>query len=210
MINARQIRVLSADDHPLVRDGIAYALSLENDLELVDEVTNGLDAVASYRQYKPDVVLMDLQMPKLNGIDATVAIREEFPNARIVILTTYSGDVHASRALKVGAMGFLLKSMLRTELIDTIRRVHAGHRRVPREIADAIAQHISSDELSMREIEVLRIVASGCSNKAVADRLSVSEDTVKSHMRSILSKLQANDRVHAVTIAMRRGFLQGI
>ena len=204
---SEHIKVLCVDDHPLVRDGIAFALQQQTGMELVGEATNGVEAIEVFRRCRPDVTLMDLQMPKMNGIDATVAIREEFPCARIVVLTTYSGDIQASRALKAGAVGYLLKAMLRTELIDTIRSVHAGRRRVPPEIASQIAEHISADELSLREIQVLRNVASGCSNKIVADELQISEDTVKGHMKSILSKLRANDRTHAVTIAMRRGFL---
>ncbi len=209
MSTSRPIRVLCADDHPLVRDGVAFALSLHKDMELVAAVSTGADALAAYREHRPDVTLMDLQMPEMNGLEATAAIRKEFPNARIVILTTYSGDIQASRALKMGAAGYLLKSMLRTEMVDTIRCVHAGQRRIPQAIASEIAQHITADHLSSREIEVLRIISSGCSNKLVADRLNLSEDTVKSHMRNILAKLQANDRVHAVMIAMKRGFLDG-
>ena len=209
MAASGKIRVLCVDDHPLVRDGIAFALQQQSDMELVAQARNGIDAVAAFRQHRPDVTLMDLQMPQMNGIDATAAIRSEFPNARIVILTTYSGDIQASRALKLGAVGYLLKGMLRTELIDTIRSVHAGHRRIPPEIASEIAEHYSADALSDREIEVLRVVASGCSNKIVADKLFISEDTVKGHMKSILAKLQANDRTHAVMIAMKRGFLEG-
>jgi len=209
MATSNRIRVLCVDDHPLVRDGIAFALQQQTDMELVAQATNGIEGVAAFRQYRPDVTLMDLQMPQMNGIEATAAIRGEFPQARIVILTTYSGDIQATRALKLGAVGYLLKGMLRTELIDTIRSVHAGHRRIPPEIANDIAEHFSADELSAREIEVLRVVAAGCSNKIVADKLFISEDTVKGHMKSVLAKLQANDRTHAVMIAMKRGFLDG-
>jgi DNA-binding NarL/FixJ family response regulator len=209
MAVAERIKVLCVDDHPLIRDGIAFALQQQCNMELVAEAKNGLDAIAAYRKHRPDVTLMDLQMPQMNGIDATAAIRREFPNARIVILTTYSGDIQASRALKQGAVGYLLKGMLRTELIDTILRVHAGQRRIPAEILSEIAEHFSADTLSEREIEVLRSVSGGCSNKAVAERLLISEDTVKGHMKSILAKLQANDRTHAVMIAIKRGFLVG-
>ena len=209
MASANKIKVLCVDDHPLVRDGIAFALQQQSDMELVAEAKNGAEAIVAFRQYRPDVTLMDLQMPQMNGIDATAAIRGEFPNARIVILTTYSGDIQASKALKLGAVGYLLKGMLRTELVDTIRLVHAGHRRIPPEIASGIAEHVSADALSEREIEVLRVVATGCSNKIVADRLFISEDTVKGHMKNILAKLQANDRTHAVMIALKRGFLEG-
>jgi DNA-binding NarL/FixJ family response regulator len=202
-----RIRVLCVDDHPLVRDGIAFALQQHSDMELVAEANNGIDAVAAFRQYRPDVTLMDLRMPQMNGIEATTAIRDEFPNARIVILTTYSGDIQASRAIKVGAMGYLLKGMLRTELIHTIRRVHSGQRHIPVQIATEIAEHFVADALSEREIEVLRCVATGCSNKVIADKLFITEDTVKGHMKNILAKLQANDRTHAVMIAIKRGFL---
>ena len=204
-----RIRILCVDDHPLVRDGISFAIQQQNDMELVAEASNGLDAVSAFRRHRPDVTLMDLRMPRMNGLDAAAAIREEFPDARIVILTTYSGDIQASRALKLGAVGYLLKETLRTELIATIRGVHAGHRRIPQEIASEIAEHCNADVLSLRETEVLRSVASGCSNKIIATELCISEDTVKGHMKNILSKLRANDRTHAVTIAMKRGFLDG-
>jgi DNA-binding NarL/FixJ family response regulator len=207
MPTSDSISVLSVDDHPIVRNGIAFALQQQRDMELVGEAKNGLDAILAFRQYRPDVTLMDLRMPQMNGIDATVAIREEFPHARIIALTTYSGDIQASRALRAGVAGYLLKGMLATELVDTIRRVHAGQRRIPPEIALELAEHFSADDLSAREIEVLRGVASGCSNKIVADNLCITEDTVKGHMKSILAKLQANDRTHAVMIAIRRGYL---
>jgi DNA-binding NarL/FixJ family response regulator len=209
MAGLNTIRILCVDDHPLVRDGIAFAVNQQKDMELVGEATNGVEAIAAFRKLRPDITLMDLQMPEMNGIDATAAIREEFPNARIVMLTTYSGDIQASRALKMGAVGYLLKGMLRTELIDTIRAVHAGHRRIPPEIASGIAEHYAADALSMREVEVLRSVAAGCSNKVIADKLFISEDTVKGHMKNILAKLQASDRTHAVMIAIKRGFLDG-
>jgi len=208
-VATERIKVLCVDDHPIVRDGIAFALQQQPDMVLVAEATNGLEAVVAFRQHRPDVTLMDLQMPQMNGIDALAAIRKDFPHARIVMLTTYSGDVQVSRALSLGAVGYLLKGMLRSELIDTIRAVHAGHRRIPTAIATDLAEHYSADALSVREIEVLRIVATGCSNKIVADRLFISEDTVKGHMKSILAKLQANDRTHAVMIAIKRGFLDG-
>src|ERR1700722_8200657 len=165
----KRITVMCVDDHPLMRDGIAFALQQESDIELVAQAENGTGAVKAFRRYLPDVTLMDLQMPEMDGIEAMSEILAEFPKARIVILTTYSGDIQASRALKLGAVGYLLKGMLRTELIDTIRSVHAGHRRIPPEIASEIAEHYSADALSDREIEVLRVVASGCSNKIVAE-----------------------------------------
>ena len=207
MSKSTRIRVLCVDDHPLIRDGIAFALQTQSDMELVAEATNGREAIQAFRQFRPDVTLMDLQMPEMNGIDAMLAIRGEFPNARIIVLTTYSGDVQATRALKAGAVGYIIKGMLRTDLIDTIRGVNLGQRRIPHEVASGIAEHVSADALSAREIEVLRAVGSGCSNKIVADRLHISEDTVKGHMKNILAKLQANDRTHAVLIAMKRGFL---
>ena len=176
---------------------------------LVGEAVDGKEALRLYGELRPDVTLMDLQMPGMNGITAIEAIRSEFPRARIVVLTTYSGDVQASRALKAGAAGYLLKSMLRTELITTIRCVHGGGRRIPPEIARELADHMTADALSQREIEVLRNVATGKSNKIVADTMKISEDTVKGHMKNILSKLGADDRTHAVMLAMKRGFLDG-
>ncbi|MGC4048249.1 MAG: response regulator transcription factor [Paludibaculum sp.] len=201
------IRILCADDHPLIRDGIAFALRTQRDMQLVAEATNGQEAADLYLQHQPDITLMDLQMPVMNGIDAILAIRRDHPNARIIVLTTYSGDVQAIRAIRAGAAGYLLKSMMRKELVETIRAVHAGRRRIPPEIAQEIAEFVNSDTLTDREIEVLRNIAQGCSNKAVAGQLGISEDTVKSHMKSILAKLNANDRTHAVLIAMKRGFL---
>ncbi|MGJ5813792.1 response regulator [Paludibaculum fermentans] len=203
------IRILTVDDHPLIRDGIAFALSAHKDLQLVAEAANGEEAVSLFREHKPDITLMDLQMPVMNGIDAILAIRRDYPDARIIVLTTYSGDVQAVRAIKAGAAGYLLKSMLRKELIETIHAVHAGRRRIPPEIAQEIAEFVNSDTLTDREIEVLRNIAMGCSNKVVAAQLGISEDTVKSHMKSILGKLNANDRTHAVLIAIKRGFLEG-
>lgn len=207
MASQGRIRVLCVDDHSVVRDGIEFALQQQGDMEFVGGAKNGVEGIEAFRKFRPDVTLMDLQMPQMNGIDALAAIRTEFPQARIVILTTYSGDIQASRALKNGAVGYLLKGMLRTDLIDTIRCVHAGQRRIPPQIAAEIAEHFTADALSAREVEVLRIVAAGHSNKIVADRLFISQDTVKGHMKSVFAKLQANDRTHAVMIAMKRGFL---
>jgi DNA-binding NarL/FixJ family response regulator len=203
----KQIRVLAVDDHPLLREGIAAVLDGEDDIELVAEGISGAEAVELFRIHRPDVTLMDLQMPGMNGIDAIIAIRNDFPNARFVVLTTYQGDVQALRALKAGASGYLLKNMMRKELLDTIRIVHAGRRRIPPEIAAELADHVTDDSLSDREVNVLRRVAMGNSNKIIASQLNVTEATVKGHMKSILSKLGANDRTHAVTIAMKRGFL---
>ena len=209
MTAASKIKVMTVDDHPLLREGIAAVLQGEGDIVLVAEATSGEQAIESFRTHRPDVTLMDLQMPGMNGIDTIIAIRQQFPNARFIVLTTYQGDVQALRALKAGAAGYLLKSMLRKELLDTIRAVHAGRRRIPPEIATELAEHVTDDSLTEREIEVLRRVATGTSNKIIASQLSVSEATVKGHMKSILSKLNANDRTHAVTIAMKRGFLDG-
>lgn len=204
-----KIRVLTVDDHPILREGIAAILDGEEDLELVGEATNGQEAIESFRIHRPDVTLMDLQMPVMNGIDAIIAIRKEFSSGRFVILTTYQGDVQALRAFKAGAAGYILKNMLRKELLDTIRAVHAGRRRIPPEIAAELAEHVADEALSAREIQVLRQVSTGTSNKIIAANLGVSEATVKAHMKSILSKLGANDRTHAVMIAMKRGFLDG-
>ena len=183
-------------------------LTAEPDMVLIAEASNGREAVEQFRAHLPDVTLMDVQMPEVNGIDAILKIREEFPHARIIVLTTYGGDAQAARAFKAGASGYLLKNMVRKELIDTIRTVHAGKRRIPPEIAMELAEHHSDDALTEREIDVLREVAAGNANKMVAQRLKVSEETVKAHMKNILSKLGANDRTHAVTIALKRGIIE--
>ena len=202
------IRILTVDDHPLLREGIAAVLANEQDMVLIAEAADGREAVEKFRAHRPDVTLMDVQMPEVNGIDAIVKIREEFPDARIIVLTTYTGDAQAARAFKAGASGYLLKSMVRKELIDTIRTVHAGKKRIPPEIAIEMAEHHTDDALTLRELEVLREVAAGNANKVVAQILNVSEETIKAHMKSILSKLGANDRTHAVTIALKRGIIE--
>jgi DNA-binding NarL/FixJ family response regulator len=205
MRDARAIRILTVDDHLLLREGIGAVLEGQPDMALVGQAANGREAIDMFRQLRPDVTLMDLRMPDMNGIEAITAIRREFPNARIIVLTTYAGDVQASAALRAGASGYLLKSLVSKELLETIRAVHAGKRRVPGEIASEIAEHVADDALSAREIEVLRRVAAGKSNKVIAAELNISEGTVKTHMKSILPKLDATDRTHAVMIALKRG-----
>jgi DNA-binding NarL/FixJ family response regulator len=191
----------------MLREGIAAVLGTETDMALVAEASNGSQAVEQFRAHRPDVTLMDLQMPEMGGIEAILAIRKDFPNARIIVLTIYGGDAQAVRAFKAGVSGYLLKSMLRKELVETIRSVHGGKKRIPPEIAMEMVEHHMDDALSEREIEVLRQVAAGNANKSVADHLGISEETVKAHMKSILSKLGANDRTHAVTIALKRGII---
>jgi DNA-binding NarL/FixJ family response regulator len=202
------IRVLVVDDHPLLREGVTAVLQEESDITVVAEATRGAEAIELFRQHRPDVTLMDLRMPDMSGTAAIAAIRAEFPNARIVVLTSYAGDAHAVNAMKAGASAYLLKSMLRKELLDTIRAVHAGKRRVPPEIAVEIAEHSADDTLTQRELEVLRRVGGGLSNKQIAQQLTISEGTVKAHMKSILPKLGARDRTHAVMIAVKRGIIE--
>jgi DNA-binding NarL/FixJ family response regulator len=206
-VSTKRIRILCVDDHPLLREGIAAVLEAQADMELVAEASSGREAIASFRQHRPDVTLMDLRLPDISGIEAIRAIRADFPNARIVVLTTYDGDAQALSALRAGASGYLLKRALRTELLDTIRTVHVGKRRIPPDVATGIAEHAAEDALTAREIAVLQRVAAGKSNKLIAAELSVSEGTVKAHMKSILPKLGARDRTHAVMIAVKRGIL---
>lgn len=202
------IRVLVVDDHPVLRDGVAAILENQTDMEMVGEARDGSEAIERFRALRPDVTLMDLQMPGTNGVDAIIAIRAEHPGARIIVLTTYSGDVQAVRALKAGATGYLLKSSLRTELIDAIHNVHRGQRHVHRDIADEIALHVVDEALTEREIAILRLVSIGKANKQVASELGLSEETVKGHLKSIFSKLDVADRTHAVTVAARRGIIE--
>ena len=204
----RPIRVMIVDDHPSLRLGIRAIIEGQDDMVLVAEAINGADALDQFRATRPDVTLMDLQMPQVNGVEGIILIRKDYPNARIVVLTTYAGDAQAMRALKAGAVGYLLKSTARKELVDTIRVIHAGRRHIPAEIAQEIAFHASEDGLSEREIAVLVEVAAGKANKEIAWHLSISEDTVKAHMRSIFAKLDVNDRTQAVTAALRRGIIE--
>ena len=207
MADAPVIRVMAVDDHPLMMAGISGEINAQPDMRVVVEASDGDEALILFRKHRPDITLMDIRMPKVNGIAAISAIRGEFPQARIIVLTTAAGDVQAVQAFKAGAVGYLLKNLLRTELVETIRVVHSGRKRIPREIADVIAEHAADDFITARELEVLRGVANGSSNKIIASNLNISEHTVKNHLKSILSKLDANDRTHAVTIAMKRGFL---
>ncbi|HEX4770822.1 MAG TPA: response regulator transcription factor [Bryobacteraceae bacterium] len=201
------IRVLSVDDHPLLREGIAAFIGNQSDMQLVGEAANGREALEQFRKHHPDITLMDLQMPEMSGIDAISAIRGEFPGARIIVLTTHAGDFQVSRALKAGARGYLLKAKLRQELLETIRAVHAGGKRLSAEIAAEIAEHATDDVLTPREIDVLRLIASGNANKEIAGKLSLTEETVKGHVKNILGKLGVNDRTHAVTIGLKRGII---
>jgi len=202
------IRILAVDDHALLLEGIAALVNAESDMKLVAEASNGQEAIKQFRVHRPDVTLMDLQMPALNGIEAIIGIRSEFPNARIIVLTTYAGDVQVMRALKAGARGYVLKGHVHRELLDTIRAVHAGQKRIPPEVAAELAEHTGEDDLSSREIEVLRLIAAGNANKEIAAQLSIAEDTVKSHVTKILAKLGAKDRAHAVTIGLKRGMIE--
>ncbi len=202
------ITVLTVDDHPLLRDGISVALAEQPDMKLIAEAADGQEGVEQYRKYRPDVTLMDLQMPRMGGLEALGLILREDPEARVIVLTTYAGDVQVTTAIKSGARGFLLKGMLRKDLRNTIRTVHSGKRVLPPEIALELAQHAGESALSSREVEVLKGVARGNSNREIAVALHISEDTVKAHMKSILAKLDAKDRTHAVMVGLRRGILE--
>ena len=206
--DAKPIRILAADDHTLLRRGIASLVNAEPDMELVAQASTGREAVEQFQLHRPDITLMDLRMSDMSGIEAMIAIRSEFPNARVIVLTTYSGDVQVVRALKAGARAYILKGRVHGELLETIRAVHAGQKRIPQELAAGLAEHTGEDELSTRELEVLRLIAAGNANKEIAAQLSIGEDTVKRHVTNILAKLRANDRTHAVTIGLKRGILE--
>ena len=202
------IRILAVDDHPLVRQGIAGLIGVQPDMALVGEASNGREAIQEFRKHQPDVTLMDLQMPEMNGLDALLAIRNEFPLAKIIVLTTYAGDMQIRRALKAGAQAYLLKNTLHKELMETIRAVHAGKKALSPEASYEIAEHATDDALTPAEISVLRLIAAGNANKQIADQLSITEETVKIRVKSILSKLGANDRTHAAMIGLKRGIIE--
>ena len=201
------IRILAVDDHPIFRQGIVGLLADQADMQLVAEASNGREAIQQFRTHHPDVTLMDLQMPEMNGLDAVIAIRGEFPEARIIVLTTYSGDVQVLRALKAGARGYLLKNLLHKELLETVRAVHAGKKVLAPEASFEVAEHAVDDALTPGEVEILRLIAAGNANKQIAAQLSITEETVKGRVKSILSKLNANDRTHAATIGLKRGII---
>lgn len=203
------IRILAADDHPLLRAGIAALIGTERDMRLAAEAATGREAIEQFRSVQPDVTLLDIQMPDMSGIDVLIAIRREFPNAKAIMLTTYGGDALALRALKAGAYAYILKAAVRKDLLDTIRAVYQGQKRIHPEVAAELAAHLGEEPLSEREIEVLKLVAAGNSNKEIGARLSITEQTAKAHMKRIIAKLGANDRTHAVTLALDRGILTG-
>jgi len=205
---ANSIRILTVDDHPLLRSGIAALLATQPDMSLVAEAANGHEAIQQFRAHHPDITLMDLQMPDMNGVDAMIAIRGEFPEARIIILTTYTGDVQVLRAMKTGARAYLLKTLLDKELLETIRAVHAGKKALSAEASFELAEHATDDLLTPAEVEVLQLIAAGNANKQIADQLSITEETVKGRVKNILSKLGANDRTHAAMIGVKRGIIQ--
>ncbi|MFZ3210056.1 MAG: response regulator transcription factor [Terriglobales bacterium] len=203
-----KIRILTVDDHPVVRQGIAGLVGIQPDMVMVGEASNGREAIQQFRTHHPDITLMDLQMPEMNGLDALIAIRNEFPDARVIVLTTYAGDVQILRALKAGAQAYLLKNTLHKELLETIRAVHAGKKTLSPEVSYQVAEHAADDSLTPAEIAVLRLIAAGNANKQIADQLSITEETVKSRVKNILSKLGANDRTHAAMIGLKRGIIE--
>jgi DNA-binding NarL/FixJ family response regulator len=204
----QEIRILAADDHALLRRGIASIIASQPDMTLVAEASNGREAVDQYRKHRPDITLMDLQMPEMTGVDAMIAIRSEFPDARIIVLSTYAGDVQVLRAMKVGARGYLLKTLLDKDLLETIRAVHAGRKMLSAEASYELAEHATSDALTPAEIAVLRLIAAGHANKQIAAQLSITEDSVKGRVKNILSKLDAGDRTHAAMIGIKRGIIE--
>ena len=208
MVQAKPIRILSVEDHPVFRQGLAAIVSAERDMLLVGQASNAVDAVAEFRRHRPDITLMDVRLPGSDGTDALIAIRGEFPQARIIMLTTSDGDGDIQRAMRAGASGYILKSMHMDELLSVIRSVHAGRRHISPEVAARLAEHLGDDDLTARELDVLRLIRDGHRNKQIADQLSISENTVNFHIKNLVDKLQANDRTHAVTIALRRGLLQ--
>jgi DNA-binding NarL/FixJ family response regulator len=207
-VGISQIRILAVDDHPIVRQGIAGLVGIQTDMVLVGEASNGRDAIQQFRTHHPDITLMDLQMPEMSGIDSLIAIRNEFPNAKVIVLTTYAGDTQILRALKAGAQAYLLKNSLHKELLETIRTVHTGKKTLSPEVSYQIAEHATDDLLTPAEILVLRLIAAGNANKQIADQLSITEETVKSRVKNILSKLGANDRTHAAMIGLKRGIIE--
>ncbi|HEV2863720.1 MAG TPA: response regulator transcription factor [Pyrinomonadaceae bacterium] len=207
MADAKQIRILSVEDHPVFRQGLATIIETEPDMVLVGQAANGIEAIAEFRRHLPDITLMDLRLPGANGTDTLIAIRGEFPHARVIMLSSSDSDGEIQRALRSGAAGYVLKSMPQDMLLEVIRSVHAGRRHVPAEVAALLAEHLGEEDLTPRELEVLQLIRDGCKNKQVADRLSISENTVNFHIKNIVEKLSANDRTHAVTIAVRRGLL---
>ena len=208
MVQAKSIRILSVEDHPVFRQGLAAIVSAERDMRLVGQASNAVDAVAEFRRHRPDITLMDVRLPGTDGTDALIAIRGEFPQARIIMLTTSDGDGDIQRAMRAGASGYILKSMHMDELLSVIRSVHAGRRHISHEVAARLAEHLGDDDLTARELDVLRLIRDGHRNKQIADQLAISENTVNFHIKNLVDKLQANDRTHAVTIALRRGLLQ--
>ena len=202
------IRILAVDDHPLFRSGIAALLATQPDISLVAEASNGREAIQKFREHRPDITLMDLQMPEMNGVDAMIAIRDEFPEARIIVLTTYAGDVQVLRAMKTGARAYLLKNLLDRELLETIRAVYGGKKALSAEASYELAEHATDELLTPGEVEVLQLIAAGNANKQIADQLSITEETVKGRVKNILAKLGANDRTHAAMIGVKRGIIQ--